>query len=208
MIIVGAGGFAIEVLEIFHQNKQVDALAFYDDFTLDSPSFLFDKFPILIDQNQAIEHFNLYGNLFAIGVGNPLIREKMYVKFSNLGGEIVSVISRFADIGSYDITIGKGTNILSGAIISNSVEVGLANIIYYNSIITHDVITGNFVEISPGAKLLGKCKIGDFTTVGSNAVVLPNIIVGKNVKIGAGAVVTKDLPDNCVAVGVPAKIIK
>lgn len=208
MLIIGTGGFAKEVLEILHQNNQLEGLAFYDDVSDHLPDMLYDKFPIFTNEEAVQDHFRNYDNQFTIGLGNPLLRKKMHDKFINLGGDLVSTISKLSDIGSYAVQIGEGSNILSGAILSNSVRVGIANIIYYNTVITHDVIMGDYVEISPGAKLLGKCHIGDFTSIGSNAVILPNIKIGKNVKVGAGSIVNKDLPDNCVAVGVPAKIIK
>ncbi len=47
-----------------------------------------------------------------------------------------------------------------------------------------------------------------FGTVGANPAVLPGVTIGNNVVIAAGAVVTKNIPDNCVAGGVPAKVIK
>lgn len=49
--------------------------------------------------------------------------------------------------------------------------------------------------------------LGDNVEVGANVVVIGGVHIGNNVKIGAGAVVTKDIPDNCVVVGNPAKII-
>ena len=208
MIIIGAKGFAKEILEILHQNNELEGLAFYDDVNHDLPDLLYDKFPILKNENQVKEHFQNYGNEFTIGIGNPLLRKKMLEKFEALGGKLKSTLSKLSDIGSYEVQIGAGTNVLSGAILSNSVSIGKANLIYYNAIITHDVITGDYVEISPGAKLLGRCSVDDFSSVGSNAVILPDVKVGRNVIIGAGAVVSKDLPDNCVAVGIPAKIIK
>lgn len=51
-------------------------------------------------------------------------------------------------------------------------------------------------------------KIGKNCVIGSGACVLGNIVIGDNVKIGANAVVLQDVPDNCTAVGVPAKIIR
>lgn len=208
MITVGAKGFAKEVLEILHQNDQLEGLAFYDDVNTDLPDLLYGKFPVLKNEMQVKEHFLKFGNSFTIGIGSPLLRKKMHDKFVQVGGELKSTVSKFSDIGSYGVTVGEGCNILSGAIFSNSVSIGKANIIYYNSIITYDVITGDYVEISPGAKLLGRCSVGTYSSIGCNAVILPDVKVGRNVIVGAGAVVTKDLPDNCVAVGIPAKIIK
>lgn len=51
-------------------------------------------------------------------------------------------------------------------------------------------------------------RIGDDVWLGGNVTILPGVTIGNNVVIGAGAVVTKDIPDNSLAVGVPAKVIK
>ncbi|MDD3794466.1 MAG: sugar O-acetyltransferase [Lachnospiraceae bacterium] len=50
--------------------------------------------------------------------------------------------------------------------------------------------------------------IGDDVWIGGNVTILPGVNIGNNVVIAAGAVVTKDIPDNCVAGGIPAKPIK
>ena len=50
--------------------------------------------------------------------------------------------------------------------------------------------------------------IGNDVWIGANCTILPGVTIGNNVVVAAGAVVTKDVPDNCVVGGVPAKIIK
>lgn len=50
--------------------------------------------------------------------------------------------------------------------------------------------------------------IGDQVTVGANVIIIGKITIGNNVVVGAGAVVVKDVPDNCVIAGNPAKVIK
>ena len=50
--------------------------------------------------------------------------------------------------------------------------------------------------------------IGDDVWLGANVTILPDITIGDNVVIGAGAVVSKDIPDNSLAVGVPARVIR
>lgn len=50
--------------------------------------------------------------------------------------------------------------------------------------------------------------IGDNSWIGGNSIILPGITIGKNVVVGAGSVVTKDIPDNCLAVGNPCKVIR
>lgn len=208
MLIVGAKGFAKEVLEVINQMNQLENLVFFDDVNDDIKGSLYERFPILKTSEEVSNYLKTIDNQFTIGVGNPILRKKLYDKFISFGGAFTSIISPLANIGSYDIEIGYGTNILSGAIISNSSKIGMGCIIYYNSIITHDCTIGDFVEISPSVNILGRCNVGSFTQIGSNTTILPNLTIGKNVIIGAGSVVTKNIPDNCVAVGTPAKIIK
>ncbi len=67
--------------------------------------------------------------------------------------------------------------------------------------------------ISPKGRALrhGICKpvtIGNNVWIGGNAVILPGVNIGENSIIAAGAVVTKDVPANCIVGGVPAKVIK
>lgn len=208
MIIIGAKGFAKEVLEVLHQLNDLDNLVFYDDVNFDMPEILYDRFPILKSMSEAQMYFNTIDNRFTIGIGNPILRKKLYDKFTAIGGKFFSTISSSSSIGSYDVEIGIGSNVLSGAIFSNSTKIGMGCIIYYNVIITHDCKVGDFVELSPNVILLGNVEVGSYSHVGSNATILPNIKIGKNVIIGAGALVTKDIPDNCVALGTPAKVIK
>ncbi|WP_445737897.1 acetyltransferase [Mariniflexile sp.] len=200
--------FAKEVLEIVHQLNQLENLVFYDDVNVDMPEKLFNKFPVLKSFEQAEVYFKTKDSRFSIGIGNPFLRKKIYDKFNLIGGVFTSTVSPFANIGSYDVEIGVGSNILSNSVFSNSIKIGKGCIVYYNSIITHDCQIGDFVEISPSVTLLGRSTIGDFSQVGSNATILPDLKIGKNVIIGAGSVVTKNIPDNSMVVGVPAKIIK
>ena len=208
MLIIGAKGFAKEVLEICHQNDDLKNLAFYDDLNVDFAGKLYGTFPILNTMEQAKHYFETIDNRFSIGIGNPLLRKILYEKFKSTGGVYTAIISKFSEIGHYGISIAEGVTILSGVKISNDVSIGKGTMIYYNSIITHDVKIGDFVEISPGGTLLGRAIINNNVQIGAGSIILPNIIIGENAIIGAGAVVTKDIPDNCLAVGVPAKTIK
>ena len=208
MVVIGAKGFAKEILEILFRNGIDEELYFYDDITADKKQLLFGKYKILNSESEIKQVFENVGPSFVLGVGNPKLRYSLYKKFCALGGELISTISDNAVIGNFDVKIGSGSNILSGVQISNDVVIGMGVILYYNSIITHDVKIGDFAEISPGAILLGRCSIGRFTHVGAGAVIFPDVKIGENVTIGAGAVLRNNVPSDCIAVGIPAKVIK
>lgn len=207
MLIIGAKGFAKEVLEIFHQKDETENLHFYDDVSVDGSGFLYHQFKVLKNEEDASLLFKNNPE-FVLGIGHPHLRFRLAKKFQNLGGKLTSSISKFAEIGSFGVEIGNGCNILGGAKISNDVIIGKGTIIYYNSIITHDVTIGDFCEISPGATLLGRCKIGSFVKIGAGAIIFPDVIIGDNSVIASGAVVRNDIPENAMAAGVPAEIKK
>ena len=211
MIIVGAKGFAKEILQVISVDMNYDdkSIAFYDNVNDDLPDKLFDRFQILKSDKEAKDFFlKTNDNSFVLGLGNPKSRFKMYEHFINLGGVPKTIFSNNTEIGSFDVKIGEGTSVMSGTIITNSIVVGKGVLINLKTTIGHDCYIGDFVEISPNVNISGRCKIGDFTVLGTNSIVIPDITIGNNVIIGAGTVVTKNIPDNSTVVGVPGKIIK
>lgn len=208
MLIIGAKGFAKEVLEILYQNNRMENLAFYDDVNDDILGELYNQFPILKNINEAKNHFKNVTNKFTIGIGNPKLRKILYDKFTDIGGEFTSTISLKADIGNFGNVIENGCNIMTGTIITNDITIKKGTIINLNCTIGHDTVIGEFVEISPNVSISGNCKIGNYSVIGTNATILPKIKIGQNVIVAAGAVVTKDVPDNCMVAGIPAIIKK
>jgi sugar O-acyltransferase (sialic acid O-acetyltransferase NeuD family) len=209
MIVAGARGHAKEILQvIIEKNEHNDELIFFDDISLDSSELLYKQFKIIRNVKQAEDYFKYKDARFALGLGNPKSRLDLTSKLEKHGGKLNSIISNSALIGKFNVQLGQGLNIMNFVMISNDVQIGMGTLINAYACVHHDVTIGKFCEISPHAVLLGGCYIGDFTAIGSNATILPNVKVGVNVIIGAGSVVLHDLPNNCTAVGNPAKIIK
>ena len=207
MLVVGAKGFAKEVLEILQQKGELDRLVFYDDVNDYTEVLLYDRFPILQNVEQAVDYFKTVDQRFTIGIGNPVLRNQLSDQFVKINGVLTSVISMQSEIGSYGVEIGAGCIIMGGARLSNDVKVGRGSMIYYNSVITHDVEIGEFVEISPGVTILGRAQIGHHSHIATGAIIFPDVTIGQHVIVGAGSVVTRDVPDYCTVVGSPAKII-
>lgn len=74
--------------------------------------------------------------------------------------------------------------------------------------VTHDGATLLFREQEPTLELTKPIVIGDDVYIGARATIMGGVSIGSKVIIGTGAVVTHDIPDNSVAVGVPARVIK
>ena len=78
-------------------------------------------------------------------------------------------------------------------------------------LVTHDGglwVVRELKEEYKNADIFKPIVIGNNVHVGVNSIIMPGVTIGNNVIIGCGAVVTKDIPDNSVAVGVPAKVIE
>ncbi len=115
-----------------------------------------------------------------------------------------------------DVTLGKGCSIWYNAVVrgdQNTIEIGEGTNIQDCAVIhvDYDNATkiGEDVSVGHGAVVHG-CTIGDNVIIGMNSTILSGAKVGKGCIIGANALVTSqtDIPDNSLAVGIPAKVIK
>lgn len=206
MLIIGANGFAKQLFDVIYSNNQNEDVLFFDDVTTNSPEYLYARYKI-IKRIDFVSDLFKSDNRFVLGIGNPKIRELLASRFSELGGELTSIISNKSLIGNFNVEIDLGTTILHSVIIESNVKIGKGTLINHGAIVTHDVEMGDFCEICPGSKIAGNVKIGRSTFVGTNCTILPKVKIGNNVIVGAGSVVTKDVQDNVTVVGVPAKII-
>ena len=81
-------------------------------------------------------------------------------------------------------------------------------IVNTGAIIEHDCKIGDYCHIAPGVHISGAVEIDKLSFIGIGTAIIQGIKIGKNVTIGAGSVVIKNIPDNVIAVGNPAKIVK
>lgn len=202
MLIIGAGGHAIEIIDELYTSSTGRYFFFFDEKS-ENKVFL-HQFIVLKNNADVISHF---GNnfKFILGIGNPLRRKKLANRFCEIGGVHQGVISPRAIIGQFNINLGNCVDVLTNATISSNVSIGKGTLINRNASVHHDCTIGEFCEIAPNALILGNVKIGELTMIGAGAIVLPGVKIGSNCIIAAGAVVTKDVPDFFTVKGIPAK---
>ena len=196
MYLIGAGGHAKVVIDILRANG-VKITGIYDSNPhieeISEIPFLGSEEGVTFMQGEVI-----------ITIGNNAARKKVANKIAVIAG---IAISKHATIAAVS-TIADGTVITPGAIVQTHSVIGRHVIVNTAANIDHDCEINDFVHISPGAVLCGNVHVGEGAQIGAGAVCIPNVKIGKWCVIGAGTIVTKDIPDYAVAVGVPARIIK
>ncbi len=106
------------------------------------------------------------------------------------------------------VEIGQGAMVLPSATVNCDTTIGGHAILNTSCSVDHDCRIEDFVHIAPGTHLGGNVTVGEGTFLGIGTSVIPGVRIGRWSIVGAGTVVTKDIPDNCTAVGVPARVVK
>lgn len=123
-----------------------------------------------------------------------------------------SIIEDFSvtNNGAGDIIIGDDSRIGIGSVIIGPInignKVGLGQNVFISGF-NHGYEDGDR-DSNEQELVIKPVFIDDETHIGSNSVILPGVRLGKRVQVGAGSVVTKNVPDFCVVVGNPARIVK
>lgn len=145
--------------------------------------------------------------LVAIGGARGQDRLDIQKFFSQHRIDPITVIHPTAFVAANAI-LGSGVQVLAQAAVATDARIGTACIVNTSASVDHECVLADGVHIAPRAVLAGCVDIGACTLIGVGAVILPNIRIGRNAIIGAGAVVTRDVPDDVVVYGNPARIIK
>jgi sugar O-acyltransferase (sialic acid O-acetyltransferase NeuD family) len=202
--ILGAGGFGREVLNIYIDCGREKEVAGFLEENCKRRGEIINGKPV--DDVSILERADRNEIKLICAIGTPL-RRRLIEYTQQLGYEYDTVIHPSV-IKSRWVTFGKGDIICAGNIFTSQITIGDHTIINLDCTIGHDVYIGKYCTISPGVHISGRVRIGDHVFIGTGATIIPNITIGNNSIIGAGAVVTKDIPENTLAVGVPAKPIR
>ncbi len=204
---IGAGGHTKVVLDILLQQNNCSIVGLLDtDTTLWDTTVL--GIPVLGGDEKLDRLIAQSGiSAFFLGLGavkSLAHRKKLYENAVSRGLAPLEVVHASAHISSHAL-LGKGATVMVAAIVNTACRIGENVIINTGAIVEHDCIIGNHVHISTGAHLAGSVAVGDESMIGIGSVIRQGIRIGKRSLVGAGAVVVKDVPDDCMVAGNPAK---
>lgn len=208
IIIIGAGGLGREILWLLEEqnNKELvwNIIGFVDDNdTLKNKNI--KGYPVL----GTVEWLSNYSNYVSVvcAIANPFVRANIinnikyneYIQYPNIIAEGVKI--------SDSVNMGIGNIICTSSILTTDINIGNFTIIDINSTIGHDAVIGDYVMIYPSVNISGFVNIGKYTEIGTGTQVIQGLSICDETIIGAGAVVVKNVAIKGTYVGVPVRRI-
>jgi len=203
--IYGSGALGQELLEltkIVNVNNRWASIVFIDDINVgkcnDVERYSFKEF---------VDRFDRADTEIVIAVGEPAIREVLYEKVVASNFSLATLIHPNVVIPQ-STKIGKGVVVNLGAFISFNVEIKDNAFVQQYALIGHDCIIKSHTIISAFVSISGYCCIGKSTYISMHVPVKEKITIGDNVIVGMGSCVLRDIPDDVIALGNPARGVR
>lgn len=209
LIIFGASGFGREVAWLVERINKVsptwNLLGFLDDND-DIQGENINGYKVLGKIDAVTSYPDAY---FVCAIGAARTRERIIESMIALNpnikfGTVIDPTVEMSDL----VTIGEGTIICAHTIITVNITIGRHVIINLDCTVGHDAEIKDFVTLYPSVNVSGITNIGHAVELGTGMQIIQGKSVGDYSIVGAGAVVVKDIPEKCTAVGSPAKPIK
>ncbi|MGB4101913.1 MAG: NeuD/PglB/VioB family sugar acetyltransferase [Alphaproteobacteria bacterium] len=201
LIIVGAGGFALEVTayaeDIAKAGTALTIQGFLDDTK--APGSFHAGYPILGSTDVALDPNAHY----IIALGHTKHRATLAAKLGAKNVRWARLVHPLAYVAT-SATLGAGCIIAPFAFVGPAVTLADQVVVNVHATIGHEARIGACVVLSPYANINGAAQLADGVFVGSAATVVNGITIGTRSKISAGAVVFNDIPPGMLARGNPA----
>lgn len=209
--IIGTGPHALVIADILFNMPNYQPAGFIekDEFFKQTekkvtPNLILPIYP----QTKFLEEYkkNKDGYL-VLGLGQDLIsvRERL---INELNTDSFCTVIHPSAVVATSVEIGAGTVVMAGAVLNPFVRVGRHVTINTGALIDHECEIEDNSFIQPGAHLAGNVKVRHNSIIGIGATIKERITIGSNSIVGGGAFVNKNVPDNVVYVGVPAKKLR
>ena len=141
----------------------------------------------------------------ALGIGDNYARQTVAKRCIACQVQLLAAVHPFTSVAA-SARIEPGVVVMAGSVINPNAKIGTGAIVNTGAIVEHDCHVGDFAHLSPNAAMGGCAQLGSLSWLGIGATIIHGVSVGSRTIVGAGAVVVRDLPDEVVAMGVPARI--
>jgi sugar O-acyltransferase (sialic acid O-acetyltransferase NeuD family) len=207
VIVVGTGPMALSVAEVLEFLRDYDVVGLVDDDP-DPATGPRRGLPVLGKFDDLPEVARRWRRLYGIpGFEDNTLRRHHYHRLVRARVRPASAIHPRSSISTRAIT-GPGFVAMSGVVVSPAAVLGENVALGANVFVGFDARLGDHAQVFPGAVLMERVKVGAAVSIGPNAVLNPGVTVGEGTIVGAGSVVTRDLPDDVVAYGNPARVVR
>jgi sugar O-acyltransferase (sialic acid O-acetyltransferase NeuD family) len=204
IFIYGAGGHAKSVIAIVRAESKWKIQGIYVDSEFRNREVSVLGCPIF-DREFQLEQSGIRRAFVAIGDNHA--RRQITGRLGAIGIDLVHTIHPSAIVMS-NSRVGAGAMVHAQSVLGPDCRIGQGVIIRAMVSVGHDSEIGDYAHLTPGVRIGGGVVIGEAAFLGMGAVVLPGVKIGKNTQVGANSVVHKDLGDNLVTVGNPARVIR
>lgn len=203
LLIYGAGGLGREIYDLAQRcnDGRWKQILFLDDSCESRHPFYGTE---VLSLNEALSDYTLSDLEGIVAVGEPAVREKLYVRLRQLGVAIATLIDKTALISPY-AAIGAGSVITEFVTLHSGVKIGENCLVQPYSDLGHDIVLEDHVVLSPFCAPGGKSYFGTRTFVGMQATILDELTVGRDAIISMGSVVFRDVPAGATVMGNPAR---
>jgi len=208
LVIYGAGGFGREVAQLLadlnEREPRWSVLGYIsDDVTIHGT--ISGDLPVIGGSDWVRARTQPIA--VALAVGSPAVRRRLVERVRTPYSTFPTLIHPSVSMGRR-VVLGEGTIVCAASVLTVDIRVGAFTLVNVGCTLTHDDVLGEYTTLAPSVNVSGNVTIGDGTDVGTGSKVIQGISIGEWSIVGAGAVVSRDLPANVTAVGVPAKAIK
>ncbi len=207
LLIWGASGHARVVAETVDLLDGLRIVGFVDNLDPGRRGEAFMGATVLGGEEAALEQLARGADHVFLAFGNCAARLALDERLSSRGVRFPTIVHPRAVV-SPSAVVGPGTLVVAGAVVNAGTSLGRQVIVNTSSSVDHECTLAEGVHVAPGAHLAANVRVGRGTWVGLGALVKEKVTIGSGSIIGAGAVVVDDLPDNVVAYGVPARIVR
>lgn len=203
IIVVGASGFGMETLWLARRLGR-NVIGFLDDTTEKQNKQILGV-PVLGPIDECGKYEN---NEFIVAIGSPRGRKSVVSRLLDYAVLEYATLIDPSAIVDKDVSVGEGSIICAGVICTVNVSIGKHTIVNLNSTIGHEVKVDDFVTIAPNVSISGNIYLRSLVEVGTGATLREKLEVGAGSVVGMGSVLTKNVDEEKVVVGNPARVIK